>query len=49
MRANAKLMHNTTLAQQHSLKNRSKRSHETSSPIFVNFETRESDATTLKI
>jgi len=42
-------MPNTTLAQQRSLRNRSKRSHETSDPLSVNFETKEFNATTLEI
>jgi len=36
-------------AAQHSPRNRLKRSHETSSPLSVNFETRESNAATSKI
>jgi len=49
MRANGEWMPNTTLAQQHNLRNRSKRSQKTSSPLSVNFETRELNAATLKI
>ena len=49
MRASGKWMLNTTLAQQHSMRNRCKRSQETSIPISVNFEPRDLNASTLEI
>ena len=51
MRANGRMnaQHNAGAATQPQEQNRSKRSHETSSPPSVNFETRDLNAATLKI